>query len=88
MNGLFKPKFATKPLIYDSDLPDERPQYQSPPSHSRRTAPCGDNPRLRVTEMFVSTVFWIRIRMDPDLLPGSEIIVTDPDPAKSERADK
>ena len=83
MNGLFKSKFATKPLIYDSDLPDERPQYQSPPSHSRRTAPCGDNPRLRVTEMFV-----LNSVLDPDLLPGSEIIVPDPDPAKSEKADK
>ena len=31
-------------------------------------------------------VLWIRIRMDPDLLPGSRsgIIVLDPDPAKSE----
>ena len=35
-------------------------------------------------------VLRIRIRMDPELLPGSEsgIIVPDPDPAKSERADK
>ena len=32
------------------------------------------------------TVLWIRIRMDPKLLPGSGIIV--PDPAKYERADK
>ena len=31
-------------------------------------------------------VFWIRIRMDPKLLPGSGIFV--PDPAKHERADK
>ena len=33
---------------------------------------------------------WIRIRMDPELLPGSGsgIIVPDPDPAKSERAYK
>ena len=37
-------------------------------------------------------MFWIRIRMDLELLPGSgsEItgIVLDPDPAKSERAYK
>ena len=35
-------------------------------------------------------VLWIRIRMDPELLPGSGsgIIVPDPDPAKYERADK
>ena len=35
-------------------------------------------------------VLWIRIRMDPELLPGSGsgIIVPDSDPAKSERADK
>ena len=31
-------------------------------------------------------VLWIRIRMDPELLPGSGIIVPDPDPAKSEKA--
>ena len=31
-------------------------------------------------------VLWIRIRMDPELLPGSGIIV--PDPAKSESAYK
>ena len=35
-------------------------------------------------------VLWIRIRicMDPELLPGSGIIVPDPDLAKSERAYK
>ena len=35
-------------------------------------------------------VLQIRIRLDPKLLPGSGsgIIVSDPDPAKSERADK
>ena len=33
-----------------------------------------------------SVVLWIR--MDPELLPGSGIIVPDPDPAKSERAYK
>ena len=38
----------------------------------------------------VNAVSWIRIRMDPELLPGSGfgIIVPDPDPAKYERADK
>ena len=38
----------------------------------------------------VEAVLWIRIRMDPKLLPGSGsgIIVPDPDPAKSERAYK
>ena len=36
----------------------------------------------------VPPVLWIRIRMDPELLPGSGIIVPDPDPAKYERADK
>ena len=34
------------------------------------------------------SVLWIRIRMDPELLPGSGIIVPDPDPGKSERAYK
>ena len=35
-------------------------------------------------------VLWIRIRMDPKILPvsGSGIIVLDPDTAKYERADK
>ena len=35
-------------------------------------------------------VLWIRIRMDPELLPGSGsgIKVPNPDPAKSERAYK
>ena len=33
-------------------------------------------------------VLWIRIHMDPELLTGSGIIVPDPDPAKSERANK
>ena len=33
-------------------------------------------------------VLRIRIRIDPELLPGSDIIVPDPDPAKNERADK
>ena len=37
-----------------------------------------------------SAVLWIRIRMDPELLPvsGSGIKVPDPDPAKSKRAYK
>ena len=35
-----------------------------------------------------TAVLWIRIRMDPELLPGSGIKVPDPDPAKSERAYK
>ena len=40
--------------------------------------------------MHLEPVLWIRIRMDPELLPGSRfrIIVPDPDPAKSERAYK
>ena len=40
--------------------------------------------------MYIFSVLWIwiRIRMDPELLPGSGIIVPDPDPAKYERADK
>ena len=43
---------------------------------------------------YISAVLWIRIRirMDPELLPGSGsgsgIIVPDPDPAKRERAYK
>ena len=39
---------------------------------------------------YFCAVLWIRIRMDQELLPGSGsgIIVPDPDPAKSERADK
>ena len=37
---------------------------------------------------FKKAVLWIRIRMDPELLPGSGIKVPDPDPAESERADK
>ena len=34
----------------------------------------------------MGAVLRIQIRMDPELLPGSGIIV--PDPAKNERADK
>ena len=36
----------------------------------------------------IETVLRIRIRMDPELLPGSGIIYPDPKPAKKERADK
>ena len=36
----------------------------------------------------INTVLRIRIRKDPELLPGSGIIVLDPDPAKREKADK
>ena len=38
----------------------------------------------------LKAVLWIRIRMDPELLPGSGsgIFVPDPDPAKHGRADK
>ena len=38
----------------------------------------------------IKPVLWIKIwnRMDTELLPGSGIIVPDPNPAKSERADK
>ena len=38
----------------------------------------------------IYAVLRIRIRIDPELLPGSGsgIIVPDPDPAKNERADK
>ena len=36
----------------------------------------------------IKPVLWIRIRMDPGLLPGSGIIVPDPDPATNERAYK
>ena len=41
-------------------------------------------------DIWLDPVLWIRIRMDPELLPGSGsgIIVPDPDPAKYERADK
>ena len=34
------------------------------------------------------TVLRIWIRMDPELLPGSGIMVPDPDTAQNERADK
>ena len=45
---------------------------------------------LASTVRYVIAVLWIRIRMDPELLPGSGsgIKVPDPDPAESERADK
>ena len=43
---------------------------------------------VAVTYLLLLPVLWIRIRMDPELLPGSGIIVPDPDPAKSERAYK
>ena len=33
----------------------------------------------------INTVLRIRIRKDPELLPGSGIIVPDPDPAKREK---
>ena len=36
----------------------------------------------------LKSVLWIRIRKDPELLPGSGIKVPDPIPAKSERAYK
>ena len=41
-------------------------------------------------DRYTVAVLWIRIRMDPELLPGSGsgIIVPDPEPAKHERADK
>ena len=39
-------------------------------------------------QLLKKPVLWIRIRMDPKLLPGSGIKVPDPDPAKSERAYK
>ena len=43
---------------------------------------------VALPKLYSSPVFWIRIRMDPELLPGSGsgIKVPDPDPAKSERA--
>ena len=39
-------------------------------------------------EIYLINIGWIRIRMDPELLPGSGsgIKDSDPDPAKSERA--
>ena len=44
----------------------------------------------RATISAADPVLWIRIRMDPEFLPGSGsgIIVLDPDPAESERACK
>ena len=41
-------------------------------------------------EIYLINIGWIRIRMDPELLPGSGsgIKVPDPDPAKSEKAYK
>ena len=36
------------------------------------------------TQCLFKAVLWIRIRMDPELLPGIKVPV--PDPAKSERA--
>ena len=38
------------------------------------------------TQCLFKAVLWIRIRMDPELLPG--IKVPDPDPAKNKRAYK
>ena len=40
------------------------------------------------TRPWLKAVLWIRIRMDPELLSGSGIIVPDPDPAKYERVDE
>ena len=46
-------------------------------------------PILRFPLLWVNfAVLWFRIRMDPELLPGSGIIVPDPYPAKYERAEK
>ena len=38
---------------------------------------------IKLRELFtqLKPVLWIRIRMYPELLPGSGIIVPDPDPA-------
>ena len=46
--------------------------------------------RLTNRQVSFIPVLWIRIRMDPEILPGSGsvIIVPDPDPAKSVIADK
>ena len=43
-----------------------------------------------ISKVMLISALWIRIRMDPELLPGSGsgIIVPDPDPAKSERTCK
>ena len=43
---------------------------------------------VRFLEVHFLPVLQIWIRIGPDLLPGSRIIVPDPNPAKSERADK
>ena len=45
--------------------------------------------KLRI-QIVNTAVLWIRIPMDPELLPGSGsgIKVSDPDPAKRERAYK
>ena len=45
---------------------------------------------IKLNKFNILPVLWIRIRMDPELLPGSGsvIIVPDPDPAKYERTDK
>ena len=39
--------------------------------------------KLVAISLVLWSVLWIRIRIDPELLPGSEIIVPDADPAKS-----
>ena len=41
-----------------------------------------------LAQVQLQSVLWIRIRMDPKLLPGSGIIVSDRDQAKSKRAYK
>ena len=51
-----------------------------------------ERPEEKTDQLFfgLKPVLWIRIRMDPELLPqsGSGNEVPDPDPAKSERAYK
>ena len=46
--------------------------------------------KVSLRKFHFKTVLWLRIRLDPELLPGSGsgIILPDPDPAKSERACK
>ena len=60
------------------------------PENSREAPRLVLNPHRQPASqsLAIIPVLRIRIRMDPELLPGSGIIVPDPDPAKNERAGK
>ena len=43
------------------------------------------NPSYLFESVFIKAVSWIRIRLEPELLPGSGFIIPDPDTARKSR---